>query len=372
MTQLRVPAVAVAVMMTASMLAPQTVLAKQHKRSASRAKPLTEDTRRAFVRRARIWMPTDIPAMDLRAGPQGPGALPPGALVTCDYVEKAELPGTSDKFECAITPSDVVKVRYGTDNGKVEGEVLASRLLWALGFGADRDYPVRVICRGCSADPWDHRERVNGEQTFDPAMIERKPAGHEMKVGDNKAGWFWTELNVIDEAEGGAPRAQRDALKLLAVLMQHTDTKAVQQRLLCLPKGLSKDGECTKPFLMLHDVGLTFGAANFFNRTTTGSVNFEQWSNTPIWRDKSACVSHLSQSVTGTLGDPKIGEAGRQFLANLLVKLSDRQLHDLFEVARVDRRSRRPNSSDPPATIDEWVAAFKAKRDEIVSTKCPS
>jgi hypothetical protein len=91
-----------------------------------------------------------------------------------------------------------------------------------------------------------------------------------------KPGWFWSELDQIDEAEGGAPRAQRDALTLLAVLLQHTDTKPVQQRLLCLSGGLTADG-CEKPFMMLHDVGLTFGHANYFNRTVTGSVNFDQW-----------------------------------------------------------------------------------------------
>jgi hypothetical protein len=151
----------------------------------------------------------------------------------------------------------------------------------------------------------------------------------------------------------------------------------VQQRLLCLPGGLTDDG-CEKPFMMLHDVGLTFGHANYFNRTVTGSVNFDQWSNTPIWRDAARCRGHLSKSRSagiraGTLGDdPQIGEAGRQFLANLLVQMTDQQLRDLFGVARVDRRSRKPNSAEPPASVDEWVAAFKAKRDQIVNTRCPS
>jgi hypothetical protein len=152
--------------------------------------------------------------------------------------------------------------------------------------------------------------------------------------------------------------------------MQHTDTKPEQERLLCLPKGRSEDGRCDEPFMMLHDVGLTFGQANAFNRTSVGSVNFEQWSKTPIWKDATACVGRLSKSNTGTLDDPKISEAGRQFLADLLVQLTDRQLHDLFDVARVDRRSRRPDSAEPPATVEEWVAAFKHKRDEIVTNRC--
>jgi hypothetical protein len=123
---------------------------------------------------------------------------------------------------------------------------------------------------------------------------------------------------------------------------------------------------------MLHDVGLTFGHANFFNRTVTGSVNFDEWAATPIWRDRKACIGHLSQSITGTLGDPTISEEGRQFLADLLLQLTDAPLRDLFAVAYVDRRSRKPNSDEPPASVDEWVSAFKHKRDEIVSTHCPA
>jgi hypothetical protein len=113
---------------------------------------LTREGRLAFIRQAQVWAPTNVPAMSLRDGPQDQGAFPPNALVTCDYVE-AKLSGTSRKFDCAISKDDVVKVRYGRDNAEVEGAVLASRLLWALGFGADRVYPVRVVCRGCSPDP---------------------------------------------------------------------------------------------------------------------------------------------------------------------------------------------------------------------------
>jgi hypothetical protein len=58
-------------------------------------------------------------------------------------------------------------------------------------------------------------------------------------------------------------------------------------------------------------------------------VNFDLWSKTPIWRDAAACVGHLSKSKTGTLGDPTISEAGRLFLSDLLLQLTDQQLHDV-------------------------------------------
>jgi hypothetical protein len=331
----------------------------------------TKAARLAFIQKAQVWAPTDVPRMDLRAGPEGPGAFHPNAAVTCDYVP-AKLPGTSPKFDCDLGHGDIVKVRYGAQNGKVEAAVIASRLLWALGFGADRLYPVVVTCRGCAPDPWTQRAPAAGVQVFDPAAIERKPKGHEMKSEYN-GGWTWPELDRVDEPHGGAPSAQRDALKLLAVFMQHTDNKPLNERLLCLSKERASADACDQPFMMLHDVGLTFGHANFRNRNTTGSLNFEEWSTTPIWRDPVRCVAHMSKSFSGTLGNPTIHEAGRQFLADRLVQLTDQQLHDLFAVARVERRSRDPNHAGlPPATVAEWVAAFQRKRDEIVTHRCPS
>jgi len=336
-------------------------------------KPLSKQGRLAFIRKAQVWTPTDVSAMDIRSGPQGKDAFAPNAMVACDYVP-GSLPGSSRKFDCAIGDGTVLRVKYGIGNGEVEGAVLASRLLWALGFGADRVYPVSVACRGCSSDPFNERERVPGMKIFDPAAIERKPEGHEMKTADKNAGWAWTELASVNESQGGAPRAQRDALILLAVFMQHTDNKPEQQRLLCLPGGMTDGGLCNKPFLVLHDVGLTFGHGNFSNQTERGSVNFSEWAKTPVWRDARACVGHLSKSYTGTLGDPKISEAGRAFLADLLVQLSDQQLTDLFEVARVDRRVIGPTSAGvvQGSSVSEWVAAFKHKRDEIVMNHCPA
>jgi hypothetical protein len=152
--------------------------------------------------------------------------------------------------------------------------------------------------------------------------------------------------------------------------MQHTDTQPGQQRLLCLTGGgLTEAGSCEKPFLLLHDVGKTFGRANIFNRDSIASVNFEEWARVPIWRDPVRCVGHLSRSHTGTLGDPRISEAGRKFLADLLLQLSDRQLRDLFEVARVDRRNVHP-SGVTSAPVENWIAAFNHKRTEIVSNRC--
>lgn len=337
-------------------------------------KKLNKEARMEAVRRAQVWSGADVASRDIRSGPDMRGAFSPGSTVTCDYVEK-DSGGKTPKFWCKLANGDEVKVKYGQENGEVYGEVAATRLLWALGFGADGMYPAKVVCRGCPADPWaaqskkgdsEGSTKVKGSNTFDPAVIERPASGDVIESGKD-SGWAWVDLNSVDQTRGGAPVAQRDALKLLAVFMQHTDTKPEQQRVVCLDraKGLAvqKDGRCANPFMMLGDLGKTFGRANMFNKDNPGAVNLKAWADAGIWRSEGKCVGDMDQSYTGTLDRPVISEDGRKFLADLLGRLSDQQIRDLFEVAQFTRR-------DSSSSVDDWVRVFKTKRDEIANARC--
>jgi hypothetical protein len=338
--------------------------------SASHKRYLSPGERLAAIRRAQVWSATNIPSVDIKAGPPRRDGFAPEQTVTCNYVA-VQLGGKTPKFACAITPDDVVKVKYGRQNGEVYAEVAATRLLSALGFGADAQYPVHVICRGCPTHLAKADAVESGAVTFEVAAIERKMPGREMET-HAESGWAWPELDLVDPRTGGAPEPQRDALKLLAVMLQHSDSKDDQQRLLCVTDKREKEdlAACSEPFMMVHDVGQTFGRANMFNRGSVGSANLQAWASVPIWKDPARCVGNLPQSQTGTLADPTISEAGRAFLANLLGQLTDAQLRDLFEVSRLaSRQSSKDVGND--ATIEQWVAAFKHKRDEIASITCP-
>jgi len=316
-----------------------------------------KDHRDSVIARAQVWEATDIPSMNLKIGPTGEKAFKFLETVTCKYDSK-KLPGATPKFACRIEQDDEVKVKYGGSNGEVYAEVAATRLLWAMGFGADRYYPVKIVCRGCSTDiPGVIRSPQ--ESLIDPAIIERKMPGKPWEPNDI---WAWDELDRVDERAGGAPRAQRDALKLMAVFLQHSDNKPEQQRIVCLD---GKRTDCASPVLYLHDVGLTFGEANRFNRRSIGGVNLQKWSAAGIWKDRERCIGNLKKSATGTLTNPRISEAGRAFLASLLVQLTDQQLRDLFDVGRVVLR-------EPNTSIDDWVQTFKRKRDDIVNHRCRS
>ena len=331
---------------------------------ASGQEEAKQESREALIARAQVWQDTPIAGKDLYRGPDGPGAFKPEDTIACAYRDE-ELGGASPKFACTLPDGDELKVKYGGTNGEVYGEVLTTRLLWALGFGADRMYSVRVICTGCPPEVGGIL-RPNGDRILDPANVERKLDGREID-----GGWAWRELDAVDPAKGGAPLAHRDALKLLAVFVQHTDNKPDNQRLLCV--GAEEDEACRRPMMMMQDVGLTFGTANTLNRQPGASVHLAEWSKLPVWRDGTACVGNLAGSARGTLEAPEISEEGRRFLAALLMQLSDRQLEDLFEAARVELRPRDPASgrSGFPDTA-EWVQAFKAKRAQIVDRRCPA
>jgi hypothetical protein len=329
---------------------------------------LTAQARLAIIRRAQVWSPTDVPMMDMKAGPKGPVSYAPEAAVECEYRDK-KLSGNSPKFVCANDQADELKVKYGAANGEVYAEVAATRLLWALGFPADAMYPVRVDCRGCPSDSRAGGAGRPDHRLFNPAAIEHRMQGRSIEVS-SESGWAWPELDLVDPAAGGAPQAQRDALKLLAVMLQHSDSKAAQQRIVCPAEQARENGEgCAQPVMMVNDLGQTFGRANTFNRNGLSSVNFERWSRTAVWTDAPGCVGNLARSHTGTLENPQIGDAGRRFLADLLAQLTDAQLLDLFEVARFPQRQ---TGSVRAATASEWVDAFKKKRSEIVNRTCPS
>jgi hypothetical protein len=346
-------------------------------------KQLTVAERQAVLRRAHIWSPIDTQRLDMRMGPSGPGAFEPDQMVTCTFVYPPRpLSGQTEKFRCDLGNGEIVKVKFGRRNGEVYGVVAASRLLWALGFAVPRWYPVEVKCLDCPEDPWrvsrvewfKGRPRFVAARTFAVAAVERDYPGEDIET-PGFSGWAWPELEQIDAERGGAPRAHIDALKLMAVFLQHNDNKPVQQRLVCPQSQLRRDAagneSCGTAQLVLNDVGATFSEGSFWG---VGKVDLDKWRRAPVWRDATQCIGHLDRFLNGSLEHPVIGEPGRRFLAERLSLLSDAQLGELFRAARMDRRDggAPADDVDRSSTIEDWVDAFKRRRDQIVTHRCAS
>jgi hypothetical protein len=322
------------------------------------------ESRESIVARAQVRLAGDIAARDAKLGPDEPGAFALGATIHCTHLDK-KLGGLSPKFACVTPEGDELKVKYGGTNGEVYAEVAATRLLWTLGFGADRMYSVRVVCRGCPEIAGSIR-MASGERIIDPAAVEREMAGRELLDR-----WSWKELDLVDPAQGGASVAERDAMKLLAVLLQHADSKPEQHRVICAdePPGAAAHGRCERPLMMMSDVGITFGRA--YKLQPRASMHLEQWSRLPVWKDARGCVGNLGDSLAATIVDPVVSEEGRALLADLLTQVTDDQLRGIFEAARIHLRPRNPGDGRSGfPTVAEWVDAFKQKRAQIVERRC--
>ena len=364
--------------------------------------------RQQVLERAHVWQAIDTSKLNLRQGPALPASQRIGAETTCAYVHPDQpLSGDTPKFGCAIPLSpgrrgaglkdDVVKVKYGEKNGEVYAEVAASRLLWALGFKSDVVFPTRVTCRNCPADPfavgttnWRQNPPTDvATRVFEPASIERGVSGQKVETSGYE-GWAWPELDRIHQRTSstsprasGATRAHLDALKLLAVFIQHSDSKPDQQEIVCEVGRSRKDAKgnetCRSAWLVIKDLGATFGKATRLNNS---KMNLADWDGAGVWKPTSApgatagkdlCVGDLPRSMTGSLEDPVISEAGRRFLARQLMQLSDRQIRDLFTVSQVEKRGEEIAGTDGhkrKVTVDDWVRVFKRKRAEIAAVRC--
>ncbi len=187
-------------------------------------------------------------------------------------------------------------------------------------------------------------------------------------------GWAFPELDKIGMTSGGATRAQLDALKLLAVFIQHSDSKPGQQEIVCQEGGTRKDANgnetCADAWLVITDLGGSFGKATKLN---SSKMNLEDWDGAGIWKDANKCVADMPRSFTGSLEDPVISEAGRRFLATQLARLSNRQIRDLFTASNVVRRGEEIDGAGGKkrkVTVDDWVRVFTRKRLEIAAARC--
>lgn len=312
--------------------------------------------------RARVWRTPAVPVSQANLGP--PPSQPES--LSCKFL-MTDLGGTAQKFDCVLENGDQIRVKYGR-TPEIPSEVAATRLLHALGFGADEVMLVeRLRCYGCPAEPFVtmkavdltdtsglYKKFVNYDdyQDFEWVAVEKKHWGRPI-ASDEAKGWAFFELETVDATKGGAPRAHVDALRLLAVFLAHWDNKSENQRLVCLSEqDWPEGGTCQVPFAMLQDTGGAFGPRK---------VDLEGWTNAPVWDDRAQCVTSMATMPHegATFNAVRITDAGRRHLSSLLGQLGDQQIHDLFAGARFDRGTGLLNREASP--IPAWVAAFKAR-----------
>jgi hypothetical protein len=388
-----------------------TLVAQTPEIEAANQKPekgfYTAKDRLNAMHSAALFLPGKVSEADITAGPPQQKHLfqiHDGDKLICDFKTPGnKMGGKTPKFGCQITSvesadgktqtltpdiqeDDPIKVKFGATDNEVFAEIVATRLMWAMGYYADAWYPVQVECHGCPENP------ISGSgaattRTYAVANIVRKLPGKKMtQVGKDEQGWSWKELDTAN----GQPVYERDGLKLLAAFIQHSDNKPPQQRLSC--NKVDVDGKtqpptttCDRSIMLVQDVGATFGSGGWFTSNTSAKMNIDNWSGKKLWRSAGtdaaphACQANLRKSLTAKdgLSDPKISEDGRRFDAGLMCQLSDQQIEALFRAARVAAMPKYHNQDgsfkpgiDEASVVHQWVEAFKKKREDIANARC--
>jgi hypothetical protein len=330
------------------------------------------DERLDTMTRAAVWR---APVVPMARAALGADAATPHAI-DCTF-KLTDLGGTTPKFHCLLQAGVEIRAKYGQGE-ELPAEAAATRLLKALGFGADTVTLVeRLRCYGCPREPFTMMKVVEATRTqhvlerfierdsyqeFRWVAVEQKFDAPAIESADQE-GWGFYELDRIDPAREGAPREQVDALRLLAVFLAHWDNKAENQRMVCLSKGWHPGTRCREPFLLLQDVGSTFGPTR---------MDLGGWERAPIWDDRATCRTSMRTLPYhgGTFAPVQISDRGRRFLAALLGALSDAQMTDLFEGARFEQHRGLLTESSP---VSEWVRVFKTRVRAIADgPPCPS
>jgi hypothetical protein len=313
--------------------------------------------RNAALTRAKIFLnkQLDVSTVDFAVDPNRAHVDP--ALTICRYKPDA-VSGTTPKFDCELPSGEKIKVKYGWTK-EIPSEIAASRLLYALGFGADHVSSVQTVrCYGCPFQPFHTRGLIemlkldgyfdkhinySSYRDFTQVSVERNLGGEAIEVGLER-GWAFHELDKIDPSRGGASRAEVDALRLMAVFLHHWDNKSSNQRLTCVD---SKTADCTHPLAMIQDVGSEFGPKK---------AELANWKSKPVWfGDPARCLVSMRGMPYngGTFEDVQISEGGRKLLADRLRQLSSTQIETLFTAGGLE---------DVPA----WTAAFQDRVRQIV------
>ncbi len=295
-----------------------------------------------------LWHePTDIGSLDLYYG-QGGNKHQPKPPFT--FVEE-DRDGTNPKFDAKDADGKTWRCKVGDE---ARPEVVASRLLWAVGYYANDDYllPESEISglkmhRGS-------KDIRDGHVTN--ARYARKPGGQK-KIGI----WTWKENPFYGKREF-------NGLRVMMAVMNNWDLKDVNN-------SVYSDSKTGQQIFLVNDVGATFGSNGLGFSKARSKGNVDSFVGSRFIQNKtdtlvSFATPHAPTGVLlGTFGattasyhmrsgldwignDIPIEDA--RWMGSLLRQLSHKQLVDAFRAG-----------SFPDDAIDAYVGVVESRIMEL-------
>jgi hypothetical protein len=352
---------------------------------AAQKRCFTRETRAQAEQSAKVWQEPD-PGYDPVLGynpEKGPRAGSPevdenGLAKPFKCVankDPSKGAGTTPKFHCSVagvTEPDGDLIRYKIKphfkgqakdrrNGEIYGEFLSSRFSKALGFFADDEWVADVTCPDCEKSLTSAFQGASFTP-FQPAAGIELDIGRGIDVDCNNKDGAAIDRALAGLLQGGAQRAEIDAFKLWLAFVDHGDTKTDNQKFACLdPKKADERTVTCEPGQMVFyvsDMGSTWGHSSSSEKKAT----LDGWKGKdPIRASGGRCTT-----TAKGVGDPSVGEAGRQLLANGLQRLLDAE-KEKGTITKVFRASRN-HERDQPA--EAWAAEFARKARTIIDARC--
>lgn len=299
----------------------------------------------AAASNAVLWqLPRNIAGLDLFYGQPGAQGQPQPPFT---FVRE-DLHGSSPKCDARDASGKTWRVKLGEES---RPEVVASRLLWAVGYFVNDDY---VIPRAEIQDLKMRRksEKLRGTEVND-ARFARKPHG-EKKIGI----WTWKQNPFFGTREF-------NGLRVMMAVINDWDLKDDNN-------AVYKDEKSNASIFLVSDVGATFGAndwhwtagqskgnlaafqhSKFVVRNTGTEVDFATPAAPKSLLVESAGVGLLKREHLDWIGK-NIPNPDAHWIGTLLGQLSHKQLVDAF---------RAGNFS--PDEIEVYVSIVESRIAEL-------
>ena len=250
---------------------------------------------------------------------------------------KEDTNGTNPKFDARDADGKKWRVKLGSE---ARPEVVASRLLWAVGYFVNEDYllPSATIAnlqlkRG--------KDLIHGDAVAD-ARFSRKPGG-QTKIGD----WRWKDNPFKDQKEF-------NGLRVMMAVMNNWDLKDVNN-------AVYQDDKHDRQLFLVSDIGATFASNDEHVHHNTDKGNLASYEHSKfITKKTDKDVSFGTPMLPGGLilrrGPVLVGEAVRRaaidwighdipvadarWVGSLLSQLSHKQLEDAFRAGNFPQDER--------------------------------